>query len=204
MTYGSLSDLFKGICDAIRAKKGTSGDINHQDIPSEIESIQGGSVQPTMQSGAWLSLVETTQKLRIYPNIAGYDYEVVLDNVSDEFVLLLFPYTEMPRMGSSSSSMSIAWLAVRAQRDTSSETLKWNVIYDEGRTLSDHSIASGTEPIIGNITIEKVGSSDIGGDEYGLIFRLYSSDTSNVFSGCGFYKPTQTGLVYEPVIYKIS
>lgn len=204
MTYKTLSDLFKGICDAIRAKKGTSGDIDHQDIPSEIESIQGGTVKPTMQSGAWLSWVETTQKLQIYPNTSGYDYEVVLNNVSDEFVLLLFPYTEMPRISSSSSSMSIAWMAVRAQRDTSSETLKWNVRYDEGLTLGDSSIARSRDSIIGNITIEKIGSSTSYGDEYGLIFRLYSSDTSDVFSGCGFYKPTQAALVYEPVIYKIS
>lgn len=39
MAYINLSDLFKGICDAIRAKKGTTGTINHQNIPSEIASI---------------------------------------------------------------------------------------------------------------------------------------------------------------------
>lgn len=43
MAYTNLSDLFKGICDAIRAKKGTTGTINHQDIPSEIASIQTGT-----------------------------------------------------------------------------------------------------------------------------------------------------------------
>ena len=42
MAYSTLSDLFTGICDAIRAKKGTTGTINHQDIPSEIESIESG------------------------------------------------------------------------------------------------------------------------------------------------------------------
>ena len=42
MAYTNLSDLFKGICDAIRAKKGTTGTINHQDIPSEIASIETG------------------------------------------------------------------------------------------------------------------------------------------------------------------
>lgn len=40
MAYTNLSDLFKGICDAIRAKKGTTGTINHQDIPSEIAGIE--------------------------------------------------------------------------------------------------------------------------------------------------------------------
>ena len=43
MTYTNLGDLFKGICDAIRAKKGTTGNINHQDIPNEIESIESGA-----------------------------------------------------------------------------------------------------------------------------------------------------------------
>jgi hypothetical protein len=40
MAYTNLNDLFKGICDAIRAKKGITGTINHQDIPSEIASIK--------------------------------------------------------------------------------------------------------------------------------------------------------------------
>lgn len=42
MTYNSLSELFKGICDAIRAKDGTSQNISHQDIPERISSIQAG------------------------------------------------------------------------------------------------------------------------------------------------------------------
>lgn len=42
MAYTNLSDLFKGICDAIRVKKGTTGNINHQDIPSEIAGIEVG------------------------------------------------------------------------------------------------------------------------------------------------------------------
>lgn len=46
MTYTTLSDLLKGICDAIRAKKGTTGSIKHQDIPSEIESIES---EPVLQ-----------------------------------------------------------------------------------------------------------------------------------------------------------
>lgn len=49
MAYTNLTDLFKGICDAIRAKKGTTGIINHQDIPSEIASITTGGtgITPT-------------------------------------------------------------------------------------------------------------------------------------------------------------
>lgn len=43
MAYTNLSDLFKGICDAIRDKKGTTGPIKHQEIPSQIASIQTGA-----------------------------------------------------------------------------------------------------------------------------------------------------------------
>lgn len=43
MAYTNLKDLFVGICDAIREKKGTTGEINHQDIPSEIADIQSGT-----------------------------------------------------------------------------------------------------------------------------------------------------------------
>lgn len=39
MAYTNLSDLFKGTCDAIRTKKGTTGPIKHQNIPSEIAGI---------------------------------------------------------------------------------------------------------------------------------------------------------------------
>lgn len=42
MAYTNLSDLFKAICNSIRAKKGTTGKINHQDIPNEIDSIVTG------------------------------------------------------------------------------------------------------------------------------------------------------------------
>ena len=41
-TYNTLTDLFKAICDAIRSKEGTSGNISHQDIPARIAEIQTG------------------------------------------------------------------------------------------------------------------------------------------------------------------
>lgn len=43
MAYNSLSELFKGICDAIRSKTGTTDKINHQDIPDRITAIVTGS-----------------------------------------------------------------------------------------------------------------------------------------------------------------
>lgn len=55
MAYANLTDLFKGICDAIRAKKGTTGTINHQDIPSEIESIEAGTVQDVLSLASGLT-----------------------------------------------------------------------------------------------------------------------------------------------------
>lgn len=39
MAYSKISDLFKGICDAIRSKDGTTAKINHQDIPTRIQSL---------------------------------------------------------------------------------------------------------------------------------------------------------------------
>lgn len=40
MSYNTLSELFKGICDAIRTKDGTSDEINHQDIPERILALE--------------------------------------------------------------------------------------------------------------------------------------------------------------------
>lgn len=44
MGYISVSDLFTGICDAIRAKDGTTEPINHVDIPDRIYAINKISV----------------------------------------------------------------------------------------------------------------------------------------------------------------
>lgn len=44
-TYGSITALFKAICDAIRAKSGKEGLINHQDIPAEIAALSTGDAQ---------------------------------------------------------------------------------------------------------------------------------------------------------------
>lgn len=41
MAYSTMKDLFKAICDAIRSKDGTTGSINHQDIPARIQAISG-------------------------------------------------------------------------------------------------------------------------------------------------------------------
>lgn len=41
MMYNTLSELFKGICDAIREKTGDSGVIQHQEIPEKISTIEG-------------------------------------------------------------------------------------------------------------------------------------------------------------------
>lgn len=46
MAYANIKALFVAICDAIRVKDGTSGAINHQDIPARIKAISaGGSLQ---------------------------------------------------------------------------------------------------------------------------------------------------------------
>lgn len=42
MMYNTTTELFKGICDAVRDKDCTTGLINHQDIPARIAAISGG------------------------------------------------------------------------------------------------------------------------------------------------------------------
>lgn len=44
MSYNSVSALFQAICNAIRAKTGSSALINHQDIPDEIEALPSGGL----------------------------------------------------------------------------------------------------------------------------------------------------------------
>lgn len=38
--YQSLTELFTGICNAIRSKDGTTEPIQHQDIPDRIAAIK--------------------------------------------------------------------------------------------------------------------------------------------------------------------
>ncbi len=42
MSYDTISGLFKGICDAVRAKEGSTGAINHIQIPERIMGIESG------------------------------------------------------------------------------------------------------------------------------------------------------------------
>ncbi len=42
MNYKDIGSMFKDICDAIRAKDGTTALIRHKDIPARIEAISGG------------------------------------------------------------------------------------------------------------------------------------------------------------------
>ena len=44
MAYNSVPELFIGICDAIRAKDGTTEPINHVDIPKRISAINNFSI----------------------------------------------------------------------------------------------------------------------------------------------------------------
>lgn len=76
MKYTNLSDLLKGICDAIRDKKGTTGAIKHQDIPSEIASIK-------TQSQDVLSLASGITSYTESFTIDGEERPNVLDGPSD-------------------------------------------------------------------------------------------------------------------------
>ena len=46
MSYSTVKSLFKGICDAIRAKEKSTGNINHQDIPDRITNLPSGGDDP--------------------------------------------------------------------------------------------------------------------------------------------------------------
>lgn len=75
MAYTNLSDLLKGICDAIRAKKGTTGEINHQDIPSEITSIE------PIVDGCTVKTVEVTSDGTRYLYISESDIDLYVSDV---------------------------------------------------------------------------------------------------------------------------
>lgn len=45
MIYNNINDLFTGICDAIREKDGTTGLINHQNIPGRIRAISDVGIE---------------------------------------------------------------------------------------------------------------------------------------------------------------
>lgn len=45
--FNTVKDLFKGICDAIRAKDGTTGFIKHSDIPQRILNLNVSSKEDT-------------------------------------------------------------------------------------------------------------------------------------------------------------
>ena len=76
MAYTNLGDLLKGICDAIRDKKGTAGAIKHQDIQSEIASIK-------TQSQDVLSLASGITSYTESFTIDGEERPNVLDGPSD-------------------------------------------------------------------------------------------------------------------------
>lgn len=69
MTYKSLKELFKAICDAIRSKEGSTDIINHQDIPARIRTLVT-SASTMLQRNKKVQPLETEQN--VYPD-EGYD-----------------------------------------------------------------------------------------------------------------------------------
>lgn len=61
LTYETLPALFTGICNAIRTKTGGTDPINHQDIPSVIETIGGGIDYTTINGGTAIAQNWTNQ-----------------------------------------------------------------------------------------------------------------------------------------------
>lgn len=52
MAYMTIKEMFTAICDAIRAKTGTTDLINHQDIPAQISAIETGTGLDTSDANA--------------------------------------------------------------------------------------------------------------------------------------------------------
>lgn len=81
MDYTNLGDLFKGICDAIRDKKGTAGAIKHQDIPSEIAGIETGADVSGVTAAA-----SDVKSDKYYVNSSGTLTKGTMPNASIEVV----------------------------------------------------------------------------------------------------------------------
>lgn len=74
MAYTNLISLFKAICDAIRAKAGITGRINHQDIPAKIAAIQtpsDGSIPTKISSDLIVSGATVTAPAGYYASAAS-------------------------------------------------------------------------------------------------------------------------------------
>lgn len=94
MSYTTVSDLFKAICDSIRTKTGKSGTINHQDIPAEIDAIEAAdnTLQRLLTDNQDPDLHPLTElSVRGLKHLVGYAfyYNTYLTSVSMPDVLVV-------------------------------------------------------------------------------------------------------------------
>lgn len=100
--YATLTDLFTGIADAIRTKKGTEDEIVATDFPSEIESISGGGIQGGYNvtfkvQGNDFTIISCKQGDSISqptsPVVSGYSFVGWASTESASVSDITFPYT---------------------------------------------------------------------------------------------------------------
>lgn len=73
MAYNTPKELFTGICDAIRKKTGTTGLINHQDIPAKIEMLHVSDDVMIFNITGYV-LGSSFSKITLPPSINGKTY----------------------------------------------------------------------------------------------------------------------------------
>lgn len=61
MTYASLEELFKAICNSIRAKDGSTNLIDHQSIPSRIDALNGLEAEELSDIHIWKKSTATEE-----------------------------------------------------------------------------------------------------------------------------------------------
>jgi hypothetical protein len=61
MTYTSLEDLLKAICNSIRGREGSTGLIDHQDIPSRIDALNGLEAEELSDIHIWKKSTATEE-----------------------------------------------------------------------------------------------------------------------------------------------
>lgn len=84
MLYENLKELLVAICDAIRAKDGTTAAINHQDIPERIQKLSGNGTVRLQQKTVVPS--KSAKKVEYDIGYTGLS-EVNVEAIPDDYII---------------------------------------------------------------------------------------------------------------------